>query len=337
MKDKIFKIIVLAVLLLLIFSNYKFFRSSILQAVLISDYNTSRYSIQVNDFDKFDINYPNITQTTIPIQLLKGRYYNKIDSTEKAIELFKKSLTINPYLKMPESELSQAYFKIKKYDSAYYYAQKAFTSIPNNNNHRFALFQTLVHREDSVELKNAFETIKRANNKGHWAHYLLSRRNISKKYTPYIDSLFNIYVDKFNKESDVSNSVLKSRLVNGNKAVITAAQLSVEGEELYNQQEYIQAAQTYELAILINSYDYTFYQNAAIAYANTQESGKALEYFDKVINDFKIKDGKSHFYKGILLLKLNRKSEGCAYLKQASEYRFSGQGSSQLYNNFCVN
>ena len=165
MKGNAFKTIVFITLIFIGFSNYKFFSSAILQSVLLSDYNNGRYSIDVKHFDMFDINYPNITQTTIPISLLKGRYYNRIDSTNQAIELFKKSLKINPYLKISESELSQTFFNLKEYDSAYHYGKIAFSSIPNNNNHRFALFQVLTQRKDSLELKNAFNEIKKENNK----------------------------------------------------------------------------------------------------------------------------------------------------------------------------
>ena len=86
----------------------------------------------------------------------------------------------------------------------------------------------------------------------------------------------------------------------------------------------------------IDPYDYTYYQNAALAFANTSEVDKAINYFDKVIYDFQVNDGKAHFYKGILLLKIEKKSQGCKYLKQASEYKFSGEGSTQMYISFCI-
>ena len=73
-----------------------------------------------------------------------------------------------------------------------------------------------------------------------------------------------------------------------------------------------------------------------MAYSNSEESEKAISYFDKVIYDFKLQDGKAHFYKGILLLRLEKKNEGCSYLKKAAEYRFSGEGSLDMYKRFCL-
>tara|TARA_B100001939_G_scaffold333046_1_gene332628 strand:+ start:2947 stop:3957 length:1011 start_codon:yes stop_codon:yes gene_type:complete len=335
MKSKGPKFLILILLLTIVYGSYLNFRSSILQAVLILDYNNRTYTLNVDDFNKFNLTFPNITRTTIPIELLKGRYYNKIDSTKQAIKLFKKSISTNPYLKMAEGELSQAYYKLEDYDSAYFFGKNAFTFIPKNNTHRYGYFNSLVKRNDSIELEAAFNIIKQDYNKGHWVHYLLSRKNISKKYTPHIDSILNLYIEKFDTESTVSNNMLRSRLERGGQAVYSAVEISFEGERLFNQKKYLESAQTYELAILVNPYDYTFFQNAAIAYANTDKYEKALNYFDKVIYEFKIADGKSHFYKGVLLLKLQEQKEACKYLQQASVYNFSGESSSFIYSRYC--
>ena len=94
------------------------------------------------------------------------------------------------------------------------------------------------------------------------------------------------------------------------------------------------AGELYELAASID-YDYTHFQNAALAYANTDQTDKAINYFDRVIYDFQLSDGKAHFYKGILLIKIEKKIEGCKYLRQAAEYNFSGEASTQMYRNLC--
>ena len=54
-----------------------------------------------------------------------------------------------------------------------------------------------------------------------------------------------------------------------------------------------------------------------MAYDNLKEYSKAEEYFDKVIYDFKTKDGKSEFIKGLMLIKNNH--EGCKYLETAAK------------------
>lgn len=336
MKKIIFNFLVFTLLLTNLFVSYKLYRSSILQSVILKDYNNRTFSITPDVFDKFDISFPNISQTTVPMKLLKGRYYRNIDSIQTAIRLFKESIELNPYLMMAEGELSLAYYDIQKFDSAYYYGKKAFYTLPDNNTHRFSYFQSLVNRKDSIELDNAFELIKNRNSKDHWINYMLSRNSISQKHTEYSDSILNVYKQNFNLENDYIARAFESRIVNGKYVVVDAVKISEDAEALYNEKKFLEAGELYELALSIDSYDYTYFQNAALAFANTEETDKAINYFDKVIYDFQVKDGKAYFYKGILLLRIEQKNEGCKYLKEAAEYKFSGEGSLEMYRRFCM-
>lgn len=336
MKKIIFNFLVFILLLTNLFVSYKLYRSSILQSVILNDYNNRTFSITPDIFDKFDISFPNISQTTVPMKLLKGRYYKHNDSIQTAIRLFKESIELNPYLMMAEGELSMLYHDIKQFDSAYYYGKKAFYTLPNNNTHRFSYFQALVNRKDSIELDNAFELIKNKNSRDHWINYMLSRNSISQKHTQYADSILNVYKEEFNLENDYLARAFESRIVNGKYVVVDAVNISLDASALYNEKNFLEAGELYELALSIDPYDYTYFQNAALAYANTEEKDKAINYFDKVIYDFQVKDGKAHFYKGILLLRIEQKNEGCKYLKKAAEYRFSGEGSLEMYKRFCT-
>ena len=336
MKKTVFKIFIFFLLLTNIFVSYKLYRSSILQLLILSDYNQQTYSITTDIFDKFDLSFPNITQTTVPIKLLQGRYYKHYNSINEAIELFHESIKLNPYIMMAEGELSMAYYDLQEFDSAYYYGKKAFYTLPDNNTHRFSYFQSLAHRKDSLELDKAFELIKNKNNKNHWSNYLLSRNSISQKHTEYSDSILKLYKEKFNLENDYFSKAFESRVVNGKYVVMNAVKVSQDAASLYNEKKFIEAGELYELAFSIDPYDYTYFQNAALAFANTEKADKAIKYFDKVIYDFKVNNGKAHFYKGILLLRIDKRNEGCKYLRQAAEYKFSGDGSIQMYNNFCL-
>ena len=151
-KEKNYLIFIFILLLTNLFVSYKLYRSSILQSVILNDYNNRTFSITPDIFDKFDISFPNISQTTVPIKLLKGRYYKHYDSIQSAIKLFKESIELNPYLMMAEGEISMAYYDLQQFDSAYYYGKKAFYTLPNNNTHRYSYFQALVNKRDSVEL-----------------------------------------------------------------------------------------------------------------------------------------------------------------------------------------
>ena len=59
-----------------------------------------------------------------------------------------------------------------------------------------------------------------------------------------------------------------------------------------------------------------------MAYDNLEEYSKAEEYFDKVIYDFKTKDGKSEFIKGLMLIK-NNNPLGCKYIETAAKKNYT--------------
>ncbi len=337
MINKLNSVIVLTLLIGVTYVNYKSFISSPFQAALLQDWNMQSYRLPLDLIEQVDLDFPNISPTTIPLKLLKGRYYKNIDSIDLALDYYHESLKINPYLKIVESQLSLLYFDIEEYDSAYYYGKDAFLFYPNNNIHRHAFFQSLVNKRDSTELDKSFELIRNKKNESHWIEYLLSKRSISKKYSKEIDSLYVLYIEKFNLEGDPKALQFKSYLENGNLNVSTAAGISDQANELYKDKRYSEAANLYELAFSFDQYDYTFYQNAALAYLNLKDYAKAEEYFDKVIYDFKIKDGKAMFYKGMLYLSIDEDKKGCDYLNKAVQANYSGQGSIDVYNRFCSN
>ncbi len=337
MINKLNSVIILTLLLGVTYVNYKSFISSPYQAALLEDWNKQSYRLPLDLIEQVDLDFPNITPTTIPLKLLKGRYYKNMDSIDKALDYYHQSLKINPYLKIVESQLSLLYFDIEEYDSAYYYGKDAFLFYPDNNIHRHSYFQSLVNKRDSTELDKSFELIRNKQNESHWIEYLLSKRSISKKYTNQVDSLLGLYFEKFNLEGDTKALQFKSYLANGNSKISTAVDISNQANELYNEQRYNEASNLYELAFSIDQYDYTYYQNAALAHLNLKNYTKAEEYLDKVIYDFKIEDGKAMFYKGMLYLAIDQDNKGCDYLNKAVQAGFSGEGSLVVYNRFCTN
>ena len=97
-------------------------------------------------------------------------------------------------------------------------------------------------------------------------------------------------------------------------ALLTAERGNIE----FKKENYVGAIDFFNAAISLDDQQYLFYENAAMAYDNLKEYSKAEEYFDKVIYDFKTKDGKSEFIKGLMLIK-NNNPKGCKYLENAAK------------------
>ena len=80
MINKLNSVIILTLLLGVTYVNYKSFISSPYQAALLEDWNKQSYRLPLDLIEQVDLDFPNISPTTIPLKLLKGRYYKNMDS-----------------------------------------------------------------------------------------------------------------------------------------------------------------------------------------------------------------------------------------------------------------
>ena len=118
------------------------------------DFNNEKYDTPYEIYaEKLDANYPNINLKSIPMKMMKARYYINNDSISKAKSLLFGSIKANPYLKGPELLLADIYFNEKKYDSSLHFAKDAFYNLPNVNAHRSIYFRALRHFKDSTGLE----------------------------------------------------------------------------------------------------------------------------------------------------------------------------------------
>lgn len=325
MKKPAFFILGVLILSTLSYATLKKFNSSIYQSLLLYDFNNGTDFFKLEEFEnKFDEDFPNITATALPIKYLKARYYLEKDSIEFAKELIHRSIKDNPYIFAPEVLLSQIYLNENNIDSALYYSKKAFYGLSDNNRHRDVYFKVLREINDSISLDSAFAKIRNKNNEAHWYDYLLSRNDINKKPQKKLLELIEELRIRFPKTDTVKLNSVKRFIELGDDRYTTALLNSEKGNIEFSKNNFKEAINYYELAISFDDEQYLFYENAAIAYENIDNLSKAEEYFNKVIYDFKSFDGRSEFFKGLMLLKNNRKEEGCKYLLQSATKNYVG-------------
>lgn len=323
MKKLILLLTGLLFLIALSFGSYKKFSSSKYQALLIYDFNSNTRSFGLEDFKNLDLNFPNITVTALPIKYLKARYYLEIDSVETAKKLIYESIKANPYIYAPEILLAQIYLSENKLDSALYYSKRAFYGLSNNNRHRDTYFDVLKELKDSISLDSAFvklRNIKRGTD--HWVDYILTRNDINNKPDTRLLNLVEELSIKYPKQDSIRLKGLKRMIELGGNKYTTALVIAERGNIEFKNENYLGAVELFETAISLDDQQYIFYENAALAYDNLEEYTKAEEYFDKVIYDFKTKDGKSEFIKGLMLIK-NNNPEGCKYLETAARKNYT--------------
>lgn len=333
----IIKLIIIFLLIGASYSNFKVFNSSEFQSNIMYDYNNNSFLVPWKYIISNKGIYPNVTDTALPIKFLQARYYEEIDSIEKAKKLYYDSMSekINPYIKAAEAEIADLFYKEQKYDSAYYFAKQAFYTLPNSNVHRTIYFKVLKHRRDSVELENAFNRIKQYNNPSHWVNYFYERYAIVGSGDDQILSLMSEYREKFNLQKDVGTDVLEKFMKQGGNKVVKSVEVSLEATSLFQEKKYMDAAELFVVASQIEETEYTFYENAAISYNLAGSYDEASYYFDKVIYDINPGIGKSEFYKGAMLIKLDSLAKGCDYLVKALNLNYSVGGVQEVYNQFC--
>tara|TARA_X000000950_G_C13854328_1_gene635935 strand:+ start:470 stop:1492 length:1023 start_codon:yes stop_codon:yes gene_type:complete len=339
MKNKISAFFIIILLLAVGISTFKTFQSIRYQTYLLYDFNNDEYNLPYEVYaEKLDDNYPNISLTTIPIKVLKARYYIELDSFETAKQLLYDGIKVNPYLKASETFLAMIYFNEKQFDSSLYYSKDAFYQIPNSNAHRHQYFKNLSQRKDTVELDNAFNMIKEKGKPDHWYEYIVSRYEIVGKNDQKLLDLIKEFKTLFPREEDKINDISKFITIGGQEYA-TSYLIAEEAAQEFQNKNYVRSAELYEMAIQLNNTEYTFYENAAIAYSFIKDYDNAILNYNEVIYNLKSQNGKSEYLKGLLQIQLNQKDDGCNYLRKAVQKNYIDKGSNinslTVYNSFC--
>jgi len=340
MKKVLIFMIGMFLLITLSLGSYKKLNSSHYQAILLYDFNNGTDYFKLEN-SKLDDNFPTLTATALPLKYLKARYYLQIDSIEVAKKLIYKSIEENPYIGAPQALLAELYLAEKEIDSALLYSKEAFYSISDNNRHRDVYFRTLKEINDSISLDSAFVEIKNKNNDSHWYDYILIRNDINQKPSKYLLNLIEEMRTRFPQADTLKMNSIKRFLEIGSTRYTSALLNSALAKNEFDKNNFSNAVKFYETAISLDDKDYLYFENAAISYDNLKNYSKAEEYFNKVIYDFKSADGKSEFFKGLMLIKNNNLTSGCDYLAKSARKNYVGANSGlravNVYNQLCRN
>ena len=282
---------------------------------MLSHYNLADYSLKPENIDKFDMEYSDLTVTTIPMKSLKGFFYMKDGRYREAIDLFNEGTSRNPNLYFSESYKSYAFLNINELDSAYYYSKLAFEKIPGNVVHFAHYAISLITREDSIGLKEAY---KNAKFKGelHDEIYLSAMADIINKD----ESNFLLEDFDFNAQSDNDNLKLNYYTLKiGENDMITAAQFNEFGNAYFETKDFASAEYAFEKASEINPYELPYLEN----YANTKlQLGKFDEAITLLKDLIEVKESKSIKAKYMLVLAYLNKNDNvnaCQYIEEIKD------------------
>ena len=175
MKNKITIFILSLILAVSVFVSYRFNVSLQQQSLLLNEFNKYNLTAPLGLIESFNDDFPSITNTTLPLATLKGKYYLRDSMIDKALIYFHKGKHQNKFIKLSEFELAKYYYNINEIDSAYYYSKLAFNALPRNVLYLNTYFKTLTKLKYSKELDSAFSKIKGYKIFDQWSLYIFAK------------------------------------------------------------------------------------------------------------------------------------------------------------------
>jgi O-antigen ligase len=339
-----YSIIAAFVLLPAVYVAYQTYESLVVQGYTYEDIGAET---PVNSWsevnDKFPA-IPNITQTGLPIEGIKGRYLMLAGKYDEAGPYLKKAIAANPPIMYGQFLTGLNYYFKKQMDSAYIYAKDVFQNRPSS----YAVFSLLTNvaiaKKDSLYLKKSFyEYNKTKPGPDGWNIYLyaLTTFNYPVPYLKNIaDSAFLLYPDDpkviqnkkaveamgaGNNVQIIKNGVPVPAAAPGADPateIVTANASMQKGLDLFSKKDYRAAIKSFQTATDLNPGFYPPVENIAMCYYLLNDFATALKYFTRVVRSKSSSDGKSEFFAGICLINTGKKAEGCKSFEAAAQKKY---------------
>ena len=334
-KDKILAIFLISVSILSTAISYRTYLSFVQARTFTLHFNTREFNKADQKFiDNLITDLPNLSATTIPIKAMKASYISykenpTVEEINMAKKYLKEAIKDNPYIKIPEAELSKIYFLQQNSDSAIYYGKIAFEGLKKNPVHFAYYAAALASVGDTATIRRAYENM-------NYKDFL-----VDKIYLTAMTEIMDIDKTKRITESveylsidDDQYKVNIYILNHGRDNVFKAMEINKEAETYFSNQDFENAAKKFEEAIEFNPSESAFYENAGNSYMKIGDQILAQKFLKKAIDSFNTKKGKSEYLYGLSKLLSNEKREGCYYLaKSHNDYKYELAYS--VYQKFC--
>ena len=272
--------------------------------------------------DDISHDFPNLTETAMPIKSMKARYYYLQGNKEEAYQMIEEGAKDNPQIYFSENLKAQFLFQEGKIDSAYVYAKKAFEGLPNNMPHYDMYMKTLVAKRDLTALDQTFEQMVSlaGNQKIIWTIYIRSLAQTRSLGDPFAmqkgAEAYKLY------PTDETIFALYRMLTYGQQRMVEAENFNTQATAAYNNKEYSKAGVLFQQAFEKDPLQHTYSLNAGLSFYEARELEKSIQYFDLALTS-KNENTKERAlrYKGLSLFAAGRGPEACAvFLRLRNKY-----------------
>ena len=298
------------------------FQSLKQQGVLLYEFNSGKFNLSLSQLEEIEDDFPNLTETAMPIKAMKARYFYLNNLKEKAHQYAQLGSKDNPQIYFGENLRAQFFLQEKKIDSAYHYSKLAFYNLPNNMPHYNVYMNAMTARADREGINDAFEHVRSlaGDTAIIWVIYLRALAQVSSLGDPFVMDKSLEAFKLYPLDKDIFN--LYRILTYGQKRVVQAQQLYKTGTESYNASNFEVASGQFKQAFELDPLEYTYALNSGLALYENSQVEEAIRYFE--ITQSSQKDAlkeKALRYKALALNKIGRVPEACAvFLKLMNTY-----------------
>ena len=309
--------------------------SSELQYILYNDMGSGDYKeSSTARFDVANFDFPDISQSALPMKGIAARYFFYGGKFDEAIEMLNSSKKSNPYIMFNQSLLGEIYSYLGVRDSALYYNEIAFTGLPFSSKHFIELSKSYVQVKNYKKIDSIFEIAKVKMQPPVWLAYLSSlltnEENISHIGKKNANDASNYFSENSHSELMLAAKYVKFGTENINKSL----EYEAKGSDHFDKSEWLLAAEAYENASRLNPSQYTHFENIGISYFKFGYYDKAIDNLNFVIDSLNPKTGKSEYVIAEIYNQLGDSKLACDYIYKSSNYNY--RPAFQRIGEYCI-
>jgi O-antigen ligase/tetratricopeptide (TPR) repeat protein len=320
--------------------TYLTYQSLILQKSVLGDLNNEPLKMDWKMVTTSFPSIPNLSATAQPIDAIKGRYLYEAGKFDEALVLLNKGSKANPVIGYSEFLKAGLYYKQDKLDSAFRNGMAAFYTRPKAKTYYQTLIAVLARMKDTANIKKAFREYDRYRHHAYgWDLFLRGMINAEStmgKLMPnlltFADSALILFPDDpelLQRISEIQRGLAFSNTKTNTADMAAAVKYYASGVAAFGtgvpgKDDLEKAAGYFLKSAALNPTDYTAIENAAICYFNMKQWQRAITYFDKELATKMSTNGKPEYFKGVALINLGKKEEGCNYMQTANNKGWAG-------------
>lgn len=318
--------IVLLFLILSIYSNYRYQFNFTQMSIIRKELRNNTFSFDSLFLKNVNVNYPNLTNTTIPLKSIIGAHYTKSNDSSKiklGLDYLYRSQKENPYIGFSEQLLAN-YYQFRNYnkDSFRFYARKSNKLLPNNPSHFVMMSRIYAEDKKFDSILISFEDILKRVPRDNlvWRVFLASMASS----TNVVDSIKVLNYAKQAKQlfrygtEEMSNQVhlLADYVIYGKENLDESIRIREKANFLAKNNQFSEAELLFAQLVKAFPDIVLYYEDLIAVYWNQQ---KFIEITDtySIMKDNGMTNFNSSVLEMIMISYLNQRNfqNGCALLK----------------------